>query len=288
MDQSGLESALAGLNLPSIRFCETTGSTNDDAWRWFDAGAPHCAVVVADAQTSGRGRLHRRWVTVKESSIAFSILLLFPPLDDRVVNRLVGLGALAVCKAMQDAYHLPAHIKWPNDILLSRGKVAGVLVETRWQGEQLIAAVLGIGINIAPASIDPVNLPLEGLAFPATCVENELGGKVSRLELLYAVLNTLLNLLPVLSSAYLMKMWEVNLAFLNQWVELSHDRSSRNSEKGVPHTGAQVGKVLGLEPDGSLKLLAQSGDFLKVPVGEIHINLLPGKPLPLMPDNVGG
>jgi BirA family biotin operon repressor/biotin-[acetyl-CoA-carboxylase] ligase len=272
MDHSSLDTALADINLPAVRFFQSLDSTNDEAWRWFEVGAPHCALVVADAQTSGRGRFHRQWVTVKESGLAFSILLSFPPLNQKYVNRLIGLGALAVCKTLQDIYHLPARIKWPNDILLYLRKVAGVLVETRWEGEQLIAAVMGIGINIAPPSINPDNLPSEGLAFPATCVENELGDKVDRVELLHAILNTLLGLLPELSSVSIMNMWESSLSFLNQWVELSNDRTIHHSGLEVLSPKVQVAKVLGLGPDGSLKLVTISGEVLKVPVGEIHVN----------------
>lgn len=288
MDQPGLEATLADLNLPAIRFFESIGSTNDEAWRWLDDGAPHRALVVADAQTSGRGRFNRQWVSVAKSSLAFSILLLFPPLDQHYFHRLIGLGALAVCKALQNTYHLPAQIKWPNDILLNQSKVAGILVETRWQGEQLMAAVIGIGINIAPPSIDPDNLSPEGLIFPATCVENELGDEVERVELLHIVLNTLCNLLPELSSMSIMNMWENNLAFLNQWVELSYDRTSHISEVNGFSPMAQVGKVMGLEADGSLKLKVKSGVILKVPVGEIHINPFSGDISSKVPDNAGG
>ncbi len=63
MDQPSLESALADLNLPAIRFFTSIDSTNDEAWRWIDAGAPHRALVIADEQTAGRGRFQRHWVT---------------------------------------------------------------------------------------------------------------------------------------------------------------------------------------------------------------------------------
>jgi BirA family biotin operon repressor/biotin-[acetyl-CoA-carboxylase] ligase len=266
MDQPGLETALADLPLPGLRYFDSVGSTNDEAWHWFDAGASHAALVVADAQTSGRGRHHRHWVTLSGSGLAFSMLLKFPPLDQQYLNRLVGLGALAVCKTLQDRYKLPAQIKWPNDVLLNQRKVAGVLVETRWEGERLLAAVLGIGINIAPPSIDPHNFQPGGLFFPATCVENELGCQVGREELLHAVLNTLFNLLPELPSASIMSMWQGSLAFLNHWVEFSGAHPAPQS------SGVQIGKLLGLESDGSLKLLTESGDFMNLPGGEIHLN----------------
>lgn len=286
MHQSSLEAALADINLPAVRFFETLDSTNDEVWRWFGAGAPHCALVVANTQTSGRGRFHRQWVTVKESALAFSILLRFPPLDQQYVNRLIGLGALATCMALQSTYHLAARIKWPNDVLLNQQKVAGVLVETRWEGEELIAAVLGIGINIALPSINPDNLPPVSLLFPATCVENELGAKVNRLELLHDVLNTVLNLLSELSSVGIMNMWEANLAFRNQWVELSDDRSYHCFDLEAIPPNTQVGKLLGLESDGSLRLMTKSGDILNLPVGEIHINPISGNISSTAPNNI--
>lgn len=278
MDQPILEYALSDLKIPAVRFFDITGSTNDDAWQWIDAGAPHSALVVADSQTAGRGRLQHHWVTPRGGGLAFSLVLLFPPLDPRFVNRITGLGALAVCKALLKAYNLDAQIKWPNDVLLNRRKVAGVLVETRWDGEQLIAAVLGIGINIAPHSIDPQNLPPEKLLFPATCVENELGGKVHRVELLHTILNEVLDLLTMLSSENIIDMWESRLAYSHQWVRLSDERSAQQSSPKVAYPTERIGKVEGLTLEGSLKLRTRSGEVLVIQAGEVHL-------IPILDDN---
>ena len=288
MDQSILESVLADLALPAIHFLDVTGSTNDDAWQWVDAGAPHCALVVADEQTSGRGRFQRHWVTLRGSGLAFSMVLLFPPLDPHYITRITGLGALAVCEALQKAYNLDAQIKWPNDILLNRRKVAGVLVDIHWEGEQLKAAVLGIGINIAPESIDPQNLAPEKLMFPATCVENELGSKVNRVGLLHTIISEVLDLLTILPSKNIIDMWESQLAYSHQWVKLSDVRSAQRSNYEVAYPTERIGKVEGLTLDGSLKLATKSGELLVVQAGEVHLVPILDDHLPSKLDPIGG
>lgn len=272
MDQASVETCLADLHLPALRFFTTIDSTNDEAWRWMDAEAPHGALVLADEQTAGRGRLQRRWVTVPDSGLAFSLLLLPPALQPSLISRLTGLGALAACQAFQQLFGLAAKIKWPNDILLENGKVGGVLVEARWSGAQLTAAVIGIGINIAPVSINPGNLPPETLNFPVTCVENAVGHPVDRMEILHAILQELISGQSRLDSSEFLQAWEDNLAFRGQWVELSqgaHDLS-----------GIRIGKVIGLDSDGSLRISDRSGKLATVQVGEIHLR-------PITPSTTG-
>ena len=271
MDQLSLNSYLADLNLPAIRFFPTISSTNDEAWRWIDAGARHCALVIADEQTAGRGRFHRRWVTIRSTGLAFSLILKSPPFDPKLIHRLAGLGALAICDAIRIKYALSAQIKWPNDVLLNQRKVAGVLVEARWVGERLKSAVIGIGINIASESVNPVNFPADGLDFPATCLENELERPVERIELLRACLQEFFSRLPWLSSLDFIREWEANLAYQDQWVELSLINSAQSSPQEAAPPPIQVGKVIGLTPNGSLKLLTRSGELVTVPVGEIHM-----------------
>lgn len=194
-----------------------------------------------------------------------------PPLDPQTVQSLTGLGALAVSQVLRTKFKLPAQVKWPNDVLLNHRKVAGVLVETRWEGGELHAAVIGIGINIAPESVSPLKLPPAGLNFPATCIENELGKKVERLELLYAILEALYSWLPRLGSPGFIQTWEDNLAYKDQWVELSVDNLEQASPQAAASQQVYFGKVIGLTKDGSLKLLTRAGEQVTVQVGELHL-----------------
>ena len=260
MDQATLENLLASLPLGGVRYFSTLGSTNDLAKRWASAGAADLSLVVADEQTAGRGRLGRRWLTLPEAALAFSLVIKPTSLepDDSHLPRLAALGALAVCDALNAALPpvLPAQIKWPNDVLAERRKLAGVLVEARWQGEHLADAILGIGINVAPESVPPP----EELDFPATCVETAVGNPVDRWELLRAVLLKLLEWRQRLDSDDLVRAWERRLAFRGEWVRLL--------QEGAP---ALEGQVLGLHPDGALRLRLRSGEVAAFSAGELRL-----------------
>jgi len=104
---------------------------------------PEGAVAVADYQTAGRGRLGRTWVAPPGTAIAVSVLL--RPPQDRRLAQVSLLGGLAAAEAVEEelGFWRSSQIKWPNDVMINRRKVAGVLAETR-DG----AVVLGIGINV--------------------------------------------------------------------------------------------------------------------------------------------
>lgn len=266
MDQASLEKLLSGLPLGSARYFNTIGSTNDLAARWAAAGAPDLSLVVADEQTAGRGRMQRRWFTPPGATLAFSLVLSSSRLVQSqpeagfaaLMPRLTALGALAVCDTLNAALPpmLPAQIKWPNDVLATRRKLAGVLAEAHWHGEQLKAVILGIGINVAPDSVPPA----EALDFPATCLEAVLESPVDRWELLRAVLLKLLEWRQRLDSPDLVKAWERRLAFRGEWVRLL--------QEGAPPL---EGQVLGLNPDGALRLRLRSGEVVTFIAGEIRL-----------------
>jgi len=273
MDQAALEKLLAGLPLGGVRYFNAVGSTNDLAARWAAAGAPDLSLVVADEQTAGRGRIQRRWFTPPGAALAFSLVLSPSSLvlsspslvlhQPEVVfaaqlPRLTVLGALAVCDTLNAALPpmLPAQIKWPNDVLATRRKLAGVLAEAHWHGEQLAAVILGIGINVAPDSVPPSDL----LDFPATCLEAVLEKPVDRWELLRAVLLKLIEWRQRLDEADLVQAWERRLAFRGEWVRLLQ-------ESATPLEG----QVLGLNPDGALRLRLRSGEVAAFIAGEIRL-----------------
>src|SRR4030042_3910780 len=107
MDQLILQKALQDLTLGALRYFGSLTSTNDLAARWAQAGAPDLALVVADEQTAGRGRMNRRWFTPPGVALAFSLILKDSGAD-RPQNvhqpahliRYPALGAVAVCEAL--------------------------------------------------------------------------------------------------------------------------------------------------------------------------------------------
>ena len=119
-----------------VESCESTQAL-------VDTTLPEGALVVADYQTAGRGRLGRTWEAPPGTAILCSILL--KPTTDRPVPQLSLLGGIAAAEAVDEALQFwrSAQIKWPNDVMVNRRKVAGVLADAR-EG----AIVLGIGINV--------------------------------------------------------------------------------------------------------------------------------------------
>jgi BirA family biotin operon repressor/biotin-[acetyl-CoA-carboxylase] ligase len=121
----------------------------------FDEGA----VAVCDEQTEGRGRLGRRWTAPPRTAVLLSMLLRPPP--ERRASELSLVGGVAVALTVERALGLASQIKWPNDVMVNRRKVAGVLAETREA-----AVVLGVGLNVnqrreelpAEASVPPASL----------------------------------------------------------------------------------------------------------------------------------
>ena len=264
MDEAALKELLAGLPMGSIRFYDRTGSTNTEAARWAEAGAPDLSLVVADEQTAGRGRQGHSWYTLPGGALAFSLILRSVEQDAgqdailpyEVILRLTALGTLALCDVLRQEYSLDPQIKWPNDVLLAGRKVAGVLVEAGWQGERLGSLILGIGINVAIHSVPRQ----DKLLFPATCVEAALGKPVERWTLLRAVLQALLQWLPRLASTDFLQTWEGQLAFGGKWVQITFKQGS-----------SLEGRVLGLNPDGALRLRLPSGEVTAIQFGELNL-----------------
>jgi BirA family biotin operon repressor/biotin-[acetyl-CoA-carboxylase] ligase len=255
MNQEKLESALADLPLGSVRYYERIGSTNDAALSWAVAGCPDLALVVANEQTAGRGRGDRRWHTPRGSALAFSLILRGAGSGSGLAH-LTGLGGLAVSHALDKLYSLPAQVKWPNDVLAAGKKLAGVLAEAHWSGERLKWIVLGTGINVSPASVPPP----EQLDFPATCVESALGHNIERTELLGAVLAEILEWRGRLGTPEFVQAWQTSLAYLGKWVQV------------IPGSGAPLkGQLIGLDPEGGLRIRLHSGSERVLRFGEIRL-----------------
>jgi BirA family transcriptional regulator, biotin operon repressor / biotin---[acetyl-CoA-carboxylase] ligase len=256
------ENVLAGLPLGAVRFYERTTSTNDEAADWVNQNAPDLALVIADEQTAGRGRSGRSWFTPPGAALAFSLVLRLPEPAQMpsLIPRHTALGALAVCAAIQQEFSSPSEVKWPNDILVNRRKIGGVLAEADWLGQQLTALIIGIGVNVSPASIPSP----EQLNYPATCLELECAQRVDRPILLRAILTHLLLWRSRIHEAAFIQAWEGALAFRGEWVTITTAGE------------AQYGELLGINQDGSLRLLARDGQIFSAYAGDVHLR--PGGP----------
>ena len=117
-----------------VESCESTQAL-------LDLSMPEGALAIADVQTAGRGRLGRAWEAPPGTAILCSILL--KPPADRRLPQVALVAGVAVADALEAVTDLAVQIKWPNDVMLRRRKVAGILAEAR-DG----AVVLGIGVNV--------------------------------------------------------------------------------------------------------------------------------------------
>lgn len=262
MDEKSLRAFLSGLPLKQIHFYETIGSTNDEALAWgVQAGSVGEALFVAETQTTGRGRFDRRWVTRPGSALAFSLLLRPDQLHDKSLALYAPLAALAVSLGLE-SYGLHPQIKWPNDILLDRCKVAGILSEALWSGESLDCVVVGIGINVSAGSLPS----MAEIFFPATWVEHELKTALRREELLAAVLQAFFAWRPRLFTPDFIQAWEARLAFRGEWVTIR--------ETGAGDKEPLVGKLLGVGAGGELRLENVDGSTCHVLAGDLHLRPL--------------
>lgn len=144
------------------------------------SGLPEGAVAVAEHQTAGRGRLRRRWAAPAGSSILVSVLL--EPPADRKLPELSLVAAVAVAEAVETATGLSAQIKWPNDVLLNRRKVAGILSEVSGA-----TVVVGIGLNVNQTRDE---LPTD-TTVPAGSLLSLTGSRYDRAALLGSLLSLL-------------------------------------------------------------------------------------------------
>ncbi|RCK81635.1 MAG: Biotin-protein ligase [Candidatus Ozemobacter sibiricus] len=142
--------AIAGFERHAFAWVAATGSTNDDLKPvWLEGDGPP-RLLVAGHQTRGRGRLGRAWYDEPRRSLLFSFCWEWPLalLEECVLNPAL-LAGLAVHAAVQRLGASEVTLKWPNDVMSGRRKLAGILVETAPRGESL-RGIIGIGINVQP------------------------------------------------------------------------------------------------------------------------------------------
>lgn len=199
----------------------TIGSTNDRASQWARDGAPHGAVVTADAQTAGRGRRGRSWISPAAGNLYASVVIRPDP-----VPREFGAAALAVGVGLREglaALGVPVQLKWPNDLLVGERKLAGILCECRWV-DGTPELVAGFGINVGQDSFDD---ELRGIA---TSLVLE-GAKVQSRAALLA--NLLSGLEPCLQAFFdggfpaIAQRYERHCPMLGQTVQIAGDGDSQ-------------------------------------------------------------
>lgn len=169
-----------------LYFFESTGSTNPDAKRFAEEGAPHGTTVVADRQTAGRGRRGRSWESPAGMCIYFTIVIRPKFVPDKA-SMITLVMALSVAEAIHEATGLDTGIKWPNDIVVNGKKVVGILTEMSMTPEmnEIQFLVAGVGVNVNQESTE--SFP-EEIRETATSLRIESGRRLNRAALLERIL----------------------------------------------------------------------------------------------------
>ena len=231
-----------------FHFYPVLDSTMTEAARLANEGAPHGTVVVADEQLKGVGRLGRSWFSEFDVGLYTSVLLRLPlpPAKLPVVSLAVGLAAAA---AIQNLTDLTCDLRWPNDVLISQSKVAGIL--TQLVGSYVVA---GIGINVNNSAFP------NDLRTPATSLLLSSGCRHSRESLLLQLLSSLDNFCDLLVSSG-------TEAVLSTFANSSS--YVRDRRVFVEETGMR-GITAGLDENGFLLLRSDAGELHRISSGGIR------------------
>lgn len=250
---SRLHTKWAGKNL---EYHDSLGSTNVRARLLAEEGAPEGTLVVADAQTAGRGRRGRSWTSPAGKNLYFTLLLRPDFIPDKA-PMLTLVMALAVQKAIEEISGCKTGIKWPNDIVLNGKKITGILTEMSVQSDYIDNVVIGVGINVKAQDFSPE------LADKAASLEAELKRDISRALLLEKIMGHFERdyalFLERLDLSLLMEDYNASLVNLGREVQV------------LDPAGAYNGMAEGINEKGELLVRLPDGRIKEIYAGEVSV-----------------
>jgi len=251
---AALETAWVG---QQMLFFPSVGSTNDEAMRLAEAGAPEGTLVIADFQTAGRGRLDRQWWSPPGSSLLLSLVFRPSFLAPHQAQRLTMVCSLAVCDAVEQVTNLMPVLKWPNDVLIDGRKICGLLSELGVVNACLDYVVVGLGINV---NVDFGHGDMPESMTSATSLEAAVGHEVSRLSVLAALLRCVEVRYERLRAGVLPRdEWQSRLDTLGREVRVTMPGQTLN------------GLATGVDADGALLMQLADGRTVRVLAGDVTL-----------------
>lgn len=244
-----------------VCFLDEVDSTNTHAKRLAEEGAPSGTLVVTDAQTKGKGRRGRTWESPKDSAV-YMTLLMRPDIRPDRASMLTLVMGLSVVQAIKKVLNLDTSIKWPNDVVLDKKKLVGILTEMNAQIDYIEYLVIGVGINANMQEFPPE------LQEKATSLRIATGHPVNRAELI----------------AETMRIFEDNYAVFEKTQDLSglvdaYQAVSANYLKPVRvlEPGNEYeGIARGINSQGELLVEREDGTITAVYSGEVSVRGLYG------------
>jgi BirA family biotin operon repressor/biotin-[acetyl-CoA-carboxylase] ligase len=240
-----------------IRVFQETSSTSDILDKLARDGLREGVVIFAEAQTRGRGRLGRTWVSPAGKGLWFSVLLR-PAMRPQATTRLTVAAALAITRAIRSELPLRPEIQWPNDVTIHGRKIAGVLTEMSGELDRVRHVNLGIGINVNLASED-LTPEIRGTA---TSLRLALGRSADRPALAAAVLREL-------DAIYARVLDDPFDSIVGEWSEecstLGRHVSIRCGSRKI------VGRAEALDGEGALLVRTEHGHLERVIGGDVTL-----------------
>lgn len=236
LDAEDIRTSAPALSWP-VHISESTDSTNAEALRLIDAGTAAPFLVLAEQQSAGRGRRGRKWVSPYAQNVYYSLVLRI----DGGLRQLEGLSlvvGLAVMQALRVSGVRDVGLKWPNDVLVGRKKIAGILLELVGDPADICHVVLGIGINVNMQNAAEVDQQW-------TSVQLETGVSINR--------NHLVALLGLQLRDYLERHKASGFTALQEEWELNHLWQGRPVSL-IAGVNQIDGVVLGIDSQGALRL----------------------------------
>jgi BirA family biotin operon repressor/biotin-[acetyl-CoA-carboxylase] ligase len=244
-----LETEFIGRN---FIYCDEIESTNSELLAGKQQYKKTGTVLLAEKQLSGKGRKDRTWQSARGLNLTFSVLLMKDVVAEININHLNLAASLAVASAIENLHQLKTELKWPNDVLIDKKKVAGILTETSIKGTKVERVVIGFGINLN-------QLAFQGeFNFPPTSLKLELKSDIDRENMLSEILNNFEELLLDLES-------KPNV-LLNEWrnkCQMIGDKISITENDTV-----KSGIFYDIDDNGYL-LLKQNDSIEKIHFGDV-------------------
>ena len=239
----------------TVHFAKETDATNEWIKRLSQDGAPHGTLAVAEFQSAGKGRLGRSWQAQTGSSVMMS-LLLRPDFEPQYASMLTLVMGISVAQAIEKL-GVSVSIKWPNDVVVSRKKICGVLTEMRLDGMKIRDVIIGTGINVDQEYIE------QDLQDKATSLYLETGKHYERTDLISLVMEAF-------EENYEKFIQTCDLsAMLNEYNRLlaNRDQEVRILDKKEPWEGT----ALGINAQGELLVKDGEGKIQTVRAGEVSV-----------------
>lgn len=250
-----LKSSKMGCRLELLK---ATASTNADAFRAAEEGAVEGSVFMAESQTGGKGRRGRVWASPSGVNLYCSVVLR-PAIMTHEAPQLTFISAVAVARAIEMTTKLTPEIKWPNDLLVSGKKVAGLLNEMSAETDGINFVILGIGVNL---NMTADQFPVD-LRHPATSLLLESGVRVDR----SLFTSTMLNELDKLYADFL----KHGFGPVREEWQRRCNASGRQvlvTDSGTECTG---GRFVGIDLDGALLLRSDDEILHRITCGDVRI-----------------